>query len=152
MSAESSTTESPTKPSTTNAPESLPSHDGLTQTSSPKKQRALPESQQLGEIHPKVIEAILAMVTSQFHCLANPNKLNERFWDAQIELIDSIGLLTIYEILKSVDAYYTRKPEKVLMTRTEKAARARMGFAIEYAIKEAQKEERIVQARAQRTR
>lgn len=133
------------------APHESPSDAGACQTTSPKKAGALPESQQPGDLHPKVVEAIHAMVSYQFHCLANPLKLNERFWDGQIELIDSTGLLTVYEILKQVDAYYAANPEKLVLTRNEKAARKRMGYGIQFALNQAQKEIRIAKARAQRS-
>lgn len=100
----------------------------------PKK---LPKSQQPGELVPELTAAILALTTEEFHCLAKPTKLNEEFWDAQVAMIDAAGVITIYEALLNVDAYYARHPEK--RPRSENGARRRMGFGLMFALEQAQK-------------
>ena len=108
----------------------------------PSKPKRIPESQQPGVIVPALAEAIHGMINEQFHGLANPNKLNEKFWDAQVNLIDEWGLLTVYHILSRVDAYYSAHRDKLVRTRNEKAARERMAFAIQFEMNKTDREER----------
>jgi hypothetical protein len=103
----------------------------------PHPTKKVPASQQPGELHPHTVTAILSMVIEPFHCLANPTKLNEQFWDAQIKLIQDIGVIDFQGCLNSVDAYYAATPKKCPIN--EQSARARMSFGIKYAIQEAQK-------------
>lgn len=99
--------------------------------------RRLPKGQQPGELHPNTIDAIQSMSVEAFHCLTNPNKLNEIFWDSQITLIQKARVLTFAEVIAKVDAYYSANEQKWPLS--EVAARKRMGYAINFALEQAQK-------------
>lgn len=109
--------------------------DPDTPTKSPSKK--IPKSQQPGELHHNTVAAINGMVIENFHCLSNPSKLNEEFWDAQIKLISSAKVISFQDCLNSVDAYYASHPEKC--PHNENSARRRMQFGITFAIEKAQK-------------
>jgi Helix-turn-helix domain len=118
----------------------LSTRDTVSKLGAKSPRRKLPKSQEPGELHEKTTAAILGMVCHEFHCLAKPTKLNEQFWDAQIVLVDTCGACTIYDCLRSVDAYYSTNPEKRPINET--SARRRMGFGIKYALQDAQKHRR----------
>lgn len=91
----------------------------------------MPRSQQPGELHPHTIEAVQGMMVERFHCLAEPTKDNEIFWDAQIAYILEANALSFIACLKKVDAYWSSNPDKVAMKAPGLRKQMRRGIEIE---------------------
>ena len=128
-----------------------PTTEPITIPTSAKK-RQPSEDDQPGELFPKLTDAIHAMINTEFHLLALPSLANDKFWSAQVKLIDSHGLLTVYEVLMKVDAYYSGNRDKLVLTKKPKDARRRMSFAIDYALHKAEREERYAERTERRPR
>jgi hypothetical protein len=95
---------------------------------------------QPGELHPDVIALVHSMVMAAFHCLAEPTKANENFWDAQIDLIQTQTHLSLEHIIRDVDAYYAAHPGKC--PGTPEAAMACMAYGIKFALNKARRQAR----------
>ena len=94
------------------------------------KKRA-PPSQQPGTLDPNLIALILAMQVEEFHPLARETRLNEKFWDAQIECYTKRGITDFGELIRDVDTFYAANP--AMWPRNENGARRRMNKALEVA-------------------
>lgn len=97
------------------------------------KLRKVPKSEQPGTITPELIPLISSMQIAEFHCLAEETKLNEQYWDAQIEYYSKRGVTldTFADLIREVDKYYATNPE--VLPRNAKSARARMNKGLEIA-------------------
>jgi hypothetical protein len=86
-----------------------------------------------GELSEKLQTAIRAMQVQGFHGLANPTQSNERFWNAQLEVIEAHEGVSVFACLRDVDAYYASRPDE--WPRDAKEAARRMKAALEVAVK-----------------
>jgi hypothetical protein len=102
-----------------------------------RKSKKLPTSQEPGELHPTVIDAVESMVVRKFHCLAQPTKQNEDFWDSQIAYVDEARIISLTRCLKEVDAYWSGNPRKLALK--PDGLRRQMHRGIEIAIEKAQR-------------
>jgi hypothetical protein len=95
---------------------------------------------QPGELHLDVIALVHSMVTTAFHCLAEATKVNEDFWDAQIDLIHTQTGLSLEVIIRDIDTYYALHPRKC--PSTPEAAMACMAYDIKFALDKAKRQTR----------
>ena len=77
------------------------------------------------------------MKVSAFHCLADPNKLVERFWDAQIDLVKSVGGIGLRQIILECDAWYMARPKKWPFTLD--GAMRRLAYSVKFQLEQAQR-------------
>jgi hypothetical protein len=89
-----------------------------------------PPSQAPGELSPKLIEAVRSMQVDAFQCLVEPTLMNEKFWSAQIEVIEAHDGATLFACLRDVDAYYASRPEEWPKGRPEAARRMKKALEV----------------------
>jgi hypothetical protein len=132
---------------TTKEPQTPRAPDDAPVTTHPPKRKHTALRDQPGELSAKLADAIRAMETDAFHGLATPHKLNEKFWNTELDKVES-ERLTIYACLKDVDRYYVKHPKD--WPRTEDSARRKMSAAIDTAIYRLLREARRTPTHAQR--
>jgi len=86
-----------------------------------------------GELSRKLVEAVRSMQVEAFHCLAEPTLVNQKFWTAQLDLLESTPEVSVYACLRDVDAHYASCPDE--WPRNHAEAARRMKAALEVAVR-----------------